>query len=106
MFVSVAVIVMLMAAAAIGTMLVMIMRMMVMPVVMPMMRMAVAGLQKRRLDAENALKIERAAIENFAERYLRFHRADHACIRIDAADARLDILNLFRRDEVGFVEKD
>ena len=62
---------------------------MVMIVVMAMI--VIVGFEERRLNIENAFEIEGLAVEHFVERDLRALRAMQLGIRIDAADARLDL---------------
>src|SRR5207245_11679966 len=53
--------------------------------------MIVAGFQEVRLDLENAVEIERAALQDVLQRDLAALGAVQLGIRIDAADPRLDL---------------
>ena len=64
------------------------------------------GLQELRLDVEDAVEIEGVAPQHLVERDLRLLGAMELRIRIDAADARLDLAQLGLGDEVGLVDQD
>ena len=65
--------------------------MVIMAVVMIMIViMIVADLEKLRLDLQNAVEIERAALQHILELHLAALGAMQLCVRVDAADARLD----------------
>src|SRR5579864_6649090 len=105
------VVIVLQAAVMMGMMVVvvvvMIMAVLVIMVVIMAMRMTVAvAFQKRRLDVEDAVEIEGVAVQNFVERNLGTLRLVQAGIGIDAADTRLDVAQLFGRDQIGLVDED
>ena len=80
--------------------------MMVVAVVMMVVIMIVAGFEEVRLDVEDAVEIERAALEHVRQRHLAALGAMQLGIGVDAADARLDLGQLGLGDEIGLVEHD
>ena len=68
--------------------------MMVMAVVMVVI-MIVADLEEFRLDLEDAIQIERAALQHVRQRHLAALGAMQFCLRVDAADAGFDFAQLF-----------
>src|SRR5262249_9472505 len=88
---------------------VMVMIMMVMSiVVMVMMRMRVivaVGFQEFRLDIENAIEVEGIAPEHLGQRHCAALRLVDLRVRIDAANARLDVAQIGAADEVGLVDE-
>src|SRR5579871_339026 len=105
------VVIVLQAAVMMGVMVVVvvvvIMAVLVIMVVIMAMRVIVAvAFQKRRLYVEDAVEIEGVAIQNFVERNLSALRLVQAGIGIDAADTRLDVAQLFGRDQIGLVDED
>ena len=93
---------------AIGTMDMLIVPVMVMMVVAMMIVIVVVrlGLQEGRLDFQDAVEVEGIAAEHGLERHVALHRAMQGGIGIDAADARLDLLQLGLGDEIGLVDDD
>src|SRR5579872_420351 len=101
------VVIVLQAAVMMGMIVVVIMAVLVIMVVIMAMRVIVAvAFQKRRLDVEDAVEIEGVAVQNFVERNLGTLRLVQAGIGIDAADTRLDVAQLFGRDQIGLVDQD
>ena len=64
------------------------------------------GDEEFRLDVEDAVEIEGSPFEHVGERDIAFLRAVKRGVRVDGADARLDLAQLGRRHEVGLVEDD
>ena len=64
------------------------------------------GVQKLRLDIEDAVEIEGVAAQNLIERDLRPLGAMQLGVGIDAADAGLDLAQLGIGDQIGLVEQD
>ena len=79
---------------------------MVMIVTMVVVIVAVAGFEKFRLDLEDAIEVERAALQHVRQRDLATLGAMQFGVRIDAANARLDLGKLGLGDEIGLVEHD
>src|SRR6476660_6876215 len=75
--------------------------MMIMVVIMP-----VARFQKVRLDFQNAVEIERAALEHIGQRHLAAFGTMQLGIWVDAPNPCLDFGKLRLRDKVGLVEHD
>ena len=63
-------------------------------------------MEKLRLDVEDALEIERLAVEHLVERDLRALRAMQLGIGVDAADARFGLAQLGLGHEIGLVDQD
>jgi hypothetical protein len=78
------------------------MRMIVMVMVMRMR----FGVEKMRLDFEDAIKIEGVALQNRRQWHIGACRPVYRRVGIDAAYARLDFRKLFPIDEISFVEND
>ena len=70
------------------------------------MIVTVAGVEEFRLDLEDAVQIERTALQHVRKLDLAALGAMQLCVRIDAADARLDFGQLRLGDEVGLVQHD
>src|SRR4051812_25999600 len=100
---------MLQAAMAVGMIVNVVMMIVVVVVVVIMMMVmivSVAGIEKYRFDLENAIEIERAALQHVGQCYLATLGAMQLCVRIDAADPRFDFRQLRLGDEIGLVEHD
>ena len=71
---------------------------MIVPVIMIMVMIVIVRMIVRveefRLDIEDAVEVEGVAAEHLVERDLRALRAVQLGVRIDAADARLDLAQL------------
>ncbi len=80
--------------------------MIVMRVFVILMRMRVFGVQKLRLDLEDALQVEGIAVQHFIDRHIAFRRLVKFRIRVDGADAAFDLGQLFRRHEIDLIEQD
>ena len=78
----------------------------VMIMVMIVIVVVIVGLQEGRLDVEDAVEVEGIAAEHFGDVDLGPLGAVQPRVRIDAADARLDLVELGRRDQVGLVDQD
>ena len=70
------------------------------------MIVTVAGVEEFRLDLQDAIQIERAALQHVRQRDLAALGAVQFCVRVDAADAGLDFGQLGLGDEVGLVQHD
>ena len=68
--------------------------------------MVVAGFQELRLDVEDAVEVERVAVEHGGERQRAAFGAVQARVGVDAADAGLDLAQVGITDEVGLVDQD
>src|ERR1700682_5635352 len=75
-------------------------------VIMAMMIMVVAGVQKLRLEFEDAIEIERAALQHVGQCDLAALGAMQLGIGVDGADPRLDFVEFSLGDEIGLVEHD
>ena len=79
----------------------------VMAVVMiVIMVVVVAGLEEFRLDLEDAVEIEGAALQHVRQRHLAALGAVQLGIGVDGADPRLDFGEFGLGDEIGLVEHD
>src|SRR6202022_607059 len=78
----------------------------IMVVVMIMMIVVIAGFQKFRFDLEDAIEIERAALQHVGQRDLATLGAMQFGIRVDAANPRLDFGKFSLGNEIGLVEHD
>src|SRR5580704_9312582 len=78
----------------------------VMAVVMMIMIVAVAGFEEFRLDFEDAVEIERAALQHVRQRNLAALGAVQFGIGVDGANAGLDFGQFGLGDEIGLVEYD
>src|SRR6185312_15163140 len=88
------------------TMPVIMMMIVAMMMVMIVMIVAVAGFEKIRLDIEDAVEIERAALQHVGDRHLAALGAMQLGIGVDAADAGLDLRKLGLGDEISLVQHD
>ena len=70
------------------------------------MIVTVAGVEEFRLDLQDAIQIERAALQHVRQGDLTTLGAVQLCVRIDAADARLYLGQFGLGDEVGLVQHD
>ncbi|MDU0814761.1 hypothetical protein RTJ51_19660, partial [Bacillus siamensis] len=79
---------------------------MVMTVVMMVMVMVVivAGLEEIGLDLQDAVEVERAALQHVGQANLTTFGTVQLCVGIDAADAGLDLGKLGLGDQVGLVQ--
>ncbi len=68
--------------------------------------MVVLGVEEGRLDVEDAVEVEGIAAEHFGDVDLGALGAVQPRVRIDGADARLDLAELGRRHQVGLVDQD
>ena len=59
-----------------------------------------------RLDVEDAVEVEGAALQHFGHLDRAAIGAVQPCIRVDGADARLDFAQFGVVDEVGLVDQD
>ena len=75
-------------------------------IVVMVMIMIVADFEEFRLDLEDAIEIERAALQHVRQRHLAALGAMQFGIGVDAADPRLDFGEFRLGDEVGLVEHD
>jgi len=75
-------------------------------VVMIMVVVMIVGLQKVRLDVEDAVEVESATIEHVGQRHRAALGAVEFRIGVDGADAGLDLGELGLGDEVGLVQLD
>ena len=98
------VVVVLQPAMAVAVIVVMIMA--VMMIVVMVMIVIVAGLEEFRLDFEDAVEIERAALQHVRQRHLAALGAVQLGVGVDAADARLDLGEFGLGDEIGLVQHD
>src|SRR5689334_12662824 len=90
-------------AMAVGVIVVMmIMVVMVMIVVMIM----IVGFEERRLDFQDSVKVERAALQHIRQRHLAALGAMEFGVGVDAADARLDFSELGLGHKIGLVQHD
>ena len=80
--------------------------MVVMAVVVMIVIVIVAGIEEFRLDLQDAVEIEGAALQHVRKRDLAALGAVQLGVRIDAANPRLDFGKLRLGDEVGLVEHD
>ena len=78
----------------------------VMMIVVVVVIMAIASIEEFRLDFEDAIQIERAALQHVRQRHLAALGAVQLCIGIDTANAGLDLGKLRLGDQVGLVEHD
>src|SRR6201999_2222587 len=83
-----------------------IMMMVVMIVVMMIMVVIVTDLEECRLDLQDTIEVESAALQHVRNPDLAALGAMQLGIGIDAADARLDLGELGLGDEIGLVEHD
>ena len=81
----------------------MIVSIMTVMMIMVMMFLVGAGLQKIRLDVEDAIEIEGAALQNVRQLDLATLGAMQLGIGVDAADPRLDLGEFSLGDEIGLV---
>ena len=96
------VLVMIMLQAAMAVIVIM----MVMIVIVVMMIVIVAGLEEFRLDLEDAVEIEGAALQHVGQRHLAALGAMQFGIGVDGANPRLDFGELGLGNEIGLVEHD
>src|SRR5579872_5261467 len=96
---AVAMAMMMVAIAVIVTMIVIV-------VMMVMIVLLVVLLQELRLDIEDTVEVEGVAAEYLAGVDPGALGTVQPRVRIDAADARLDLAQLFRRNEIGLVDQD
>ncbi len=75
-------------------------------IVIVMMVMTVAGIEEFRLDLENTVQIERAALQHVGQRHLAALGAVQLGVGVDAADPRFDFGQLCLGDEIRLVEHD
>src|ERR1700738_4130376 len=75
-------------------------------VMIVIMVVIVAGLEKIRLDVEDAVEVEGAALQDVRQRNLAALGAVQFGIRVDAANPRLDLGELTLGDEVRLVQPD
>ena len=81
----------------------------IMPVVMSMIvpvMIVVVDLQKRGLDFQNAVEIERVAAEHRIQRHGAAAGLVQFGVRVDGADARLHFAQFFRGHQIHLVEDD
>ena len=95
------VVVVLQAVAVIVVVMIVVMAVMVMIVIV-----IVAGLEKFRLELEDAVEIEGAALQHVRERHLAALGAVQLGVGVDGADPRLDLGKLRLGNEIGLVEHD
>src|SRR6478672_5963701 len=98
-----AVVVMLMLVVMI--MMMMIVAMFVIMVVVMIVIVPIAA-EEVRLDVEDAVQIERIAAKHFVDRNIGALGAMHLGIRIDAADARLNLAQLVGGNQICLVQQD
>src|SRR6266852_8877393 len=79
---------------------------MFMVMIVTVMIMVIAGAEKFRLEFEDAIEIERAALQHVGQRDLAALGAVQFCVRIDSANPRLDLRKFSLGDEIGLVEHD
>src|SRR5713101_9633925 len=79
---------------------------MVVVMIVVMIIMVIAGVEKFRLEFEDAIEIERAALQHVGQRDLAALGAVQFCVRIDSANPRLDLRKFSLGDEIGLVEHD
>jgi hypothetical protein len=82
---------------------------MMMNVIFPMFMLVhvrFLGLEEGRLDVEDAVEVKRIAAEHFGDVDLGALGAVQPGIGVDGADARLDLVQLRRRHQVGLVDQD
>ena len=79
---------------------------MLVAVIVVMMMIVIVGGQELRLDIENAIEVEGVTAEHFRDVDLGALGAVQPRIRIDAADARLDLVQFRRRHQIGLVDQD
>src|SRR5580698_3217517 len=77
----------------------------IMMVVVVVMIVVVAA-EEVRLDIEDAIKVEGVAAEHLIECDLGSFGFVYFGVRVDAADACFNLLQFFRCDKVGLVDKD
>ena len=75
-------------------------------IVMVVMIVIIAGVEKFRLDLQDAIEIERAALQHVRQRDLAALGAMQLGIGVDGADPRLDFGQFGLGDEIGLVEHD
>ena len=75
-------------------------------VVVIMVVVVVVDGEEFRLDVEDAVEIEGAALEHVGDLDVALLRAMQPRVGVDRADARLDFAQFGRRDEIGLVEDD
>ena len=80
--------------------------MMAIAVVMVMLMIMVISHEEIGLDVEDAVEIEGAALEHVGERDVALLRPMQRRVGVDRADARLDLAQLRRADEIDLVEHD
>src|SRR5581483_8474393 len=102
------VVIMLQAAAVMMVVAVTVLMVMVMVVVVIVIVVMVVlvRLQEGGLDIEDAVEVEGIAAEHLVDGDLRALRAVQLGIRIDAADARLELAQFLRAHQVGLVDED
>ncbi len=83
-----------------------VMVMVVVVVVMIVIVVVIVDGEEFRLDVEDAVEIEGAALQHLGDRDVALLRAVQPRVGVDRADARLDFAQFGRRDEVGLVEDD
>ena len=62
--------------------------------------------EELRFDVENAIEIEGSPLEHLGQRNVAFLRPMKGGVRVDGADARLDLAQFGRRHQVRFVDDD
>ena len=77
----------------------------VMGMIMIVKRMVV-GVEKIRLQFQDAIEIEGIALQYCIKRHCRFHGAMHGGVGVDAANAGLDLRQLLFGRKIGLVEDD
>src|SRR2546426_11491388 len=78
----------------------------IMVVIVTVMIVVIAGVEKFRLEFEDAIEIEGAALQHVGQRDLAALGAVQFCVRIDSAYPRLDLGKFSLGDEIGLVEHD
>ena len=73
---------------------------------MAMVMLVLVGGEEFRLDIEDAVEVEGVAAEHLVEPDLRPLGTVQLGVRIDAADARFQFLQLRGRDQIGLVDQD
>ena len=80
--------------------------MMVAAIMIVVMIMVVLADEEVRLDVENAIEIEGAALKHVRNRDVAFLRSMERRVGIDRADARLHLTQFGRADEIGLIDND
>src|SRR4051794_30915759 len=99
--------IMLQAAMAVGVIVAMVMVMvMVMMVVMMIVVVFIARVEKFRLEFEDAVEIEGAALQHVGQRHLAALGAVKFGVGVDGANPGLDLIEFGLGDEISLVEHD